>query len=246
LGGIQSSIRRIDEELACSLKISDCAAPASPAASGTNRLAAPHEFHSSRKLPQRARNHHSGRGNRRSRLTRHRTGSAHSGTAVASEISLADCPMALCVAAYGFLVSERSLIPPSDDKTPLIQAPRRSPGLSTPRIRRSEPNVTSKLQSQSSVLSWLATSPDACPVVLVANEPTCDTVDLGVTKARRSALLPEVPTIAEAGVAGFDFPIWYGIWATAGTPAAVVDKLSKDIARVIAGGHAGLDRKARG
>src|ERR1700735_44093 len=36
--------------------------------------------------------------------------------------------MALCVAAYGFLVSERSLIPPPDDKTLLIQAPRLSPG----------------------------------------------------------------------------------------------------------------------
>ena len=58
---------------------------------------------------------------------------------------------------------------------------------------------------------------------------------LGVTTARRSTLLPEVPTIAEAGVAGFDFPIWYGIWAPAGTPAGVVDKLSKDIARVLAG-----------
>ena len=57
----------------------------------------------------------------------------------------------------------------------------------------------------------------------------------GVTTARRSALLPQVPTIAEAGVAGFDFPIWYGIWVPAGTPAAVVDKLSKDIGRVLAG-----------
>jgi tripartite-type tricarboxylate transporter receptor subunit TctC len=58
---------------------------------------------------------------------------------------------------------------------------------------------------------------------------------LGVTTARRSTLLPEVPTIAEAGVAGFDFPIWYGIWAPAGTPTGVVDKLSKDIAHVLAG-----------
>jgi tripartite-type tricarboxylate transporter receptor subunit TctC len=58
---------------------------------------------------------------------------------------------------------------------------------------------------------------------------------LGVTTARRSILLPEVPTIAEAGVAGFDFPIWYGIWVPAGTPAGVVDKLSKDIERVLAG-----------
>jgi tripartite-type tricarboxylate transporter receptor subunit TctC len=58
---------------------------------------------------------------------------------------------------------------------------------------------------------------------------------LGVTTARRSILLPEVPTIAEAGVAGFDFPIWYGIWAPAGSPTGVVNKLSRDIARVLAG-----------
>ncbi len=57
---------------------------------------------------------------------------------------------------------------------------------------------------------------------------------LGVSTKKRSYLLPEVPTIAEAGVAGFDFPIWYGIWAPAGTPAAVVDKLAKDIARALA------------
>jgi tripartite-type tricarboxylate transporter receptor subunit TctC len=57
---------------------------------------------------------------------------------------------------------------------------------------------------------------------------------LGVTTARRSILLPEVPTIAEAGVAGFDFPIWYGIWARAGSPTGVVNKLSRDIARVLA------------
>jgi tripartite-type tricarboxylate transporter receptor subunit TctC len=58
---------------------------------------------------------------------------------------------------------------------------------------------------------------------------------LGVTTVRRSTLLPQVPTIAEAGVAGFDFPIWYGIWAPAGTPGGVVDRISKDIARVLAG-----------
>jgi tripartite-type tricarboxylate transporter receptor subunit TctC len=63
-------------------------------------------------------------------------------------------------------------------------------------------------------------------------------VALGVSTARRSTLLPEVPTIAEAGVAGFDFPIWYGIWVPAGTPTGVVDKLSKDIARVLAGPEA--------
>ena len=60
-------------------------------------------------------------------------------------------------------------------------------------------------------------------------------VALGVSTARRSTLLPEVPTIAEASVAGFDFPIWYGIWVPAGTPTGVVDKLANDIGRVLAG-----------
>ena len=54
-------------------------------------------------------------------------------------------------------------------------------------------------------------------------------VALGVTSKKRSSLLPEVPTIAEAGVVGYDFRIWYGVWAPAGTPAKVVDKLATDI-----------------
>ena len=57
---------------------------------------------------------------------------------------------------------------------------------------------------------------------------------LGVSTKRRSSLLPDVPTIAEAGIAGFDYPIWYGVWVPAGTPTAVVDKLAKDIARALA------------
>jgi tripartite-type tricarboxylate transporter receptor subunit TctC len=57
---------------------------------------------------------------------------------------------------------------------------------------------------------------------------------LGVSTARRSSLLPDVPTIAEAGVIGFDFPFWYGMWVPARTPKYVVDKLAKDIARVLA------------
>src|SRR5271154_6198488 len=61
------------------------------------------------------------------------------------------------------------------------------PELSTTRIRRSEPNATSKRQSQPSALSSPATSPDACPAVLVANEPTYDTVRIGV---RQQGLRP--------------------------------------------------------
>ena len=57
---------------------------------------------------------------------------------------------------------------------------------------------------------------------------------LGVSTRKRSPWLPEVLAIAEAGVADFDCPIWYGVWAPAGTPAGVVDKLAKDIARALA------------
>jgi tripartite-type tricarboxylate transporter receptor subunit TctC len=57
---------------------------------------------------------------------------------------------------------------------------------------------------------------------------------LGVTTKNRSSLLPDVPTIAEAGVPGFDYPIWYGVWVPAGTPAEVVDKIAKDIRRALA------------
>ncbi len=59
-------------------------------------------------------------------------------------------------------------------------------------------------------------------------------VALGVSGSRRSRLLPDVPTIAQAGATGFDFPIWYGIWAPAGTPARVIDTLARDIATAVA------------
>ena len=57
---------------------------------------------------------------------------------------------------------------------------------------------------------------------------------IGVTTKNRSSLLPEISTISDAGLRHFDYPIWYGIWVPAGTPASVVDKLAKDIARALA------------
>jgi tripartite-type tricarboxylate transporter receptor subunit TctC len=57
---------------------------------------------------------------------------------------------------------------------------------------------------------------------------------LAVSTKKRSPLLPEVPTIAEAGIPGFDYAVWYGVWAPAGTPAGVVEKLAKDVARALA------------
>lgn len=54
---------------------------------------------------------------------------------------------------------------------------------------------------------------------------------LAVSTSDRSTLLPDVPTIAESGVPGFESSLWFGVWAPAGTPAAIVEKLSSDIRR---------------
>jgi len=52
---------------------------------------------------------------------------------------------------------------------------------------------------------------------------------LAVTSAKRIDLLPDVPTIAESGIAGFDVTSWYGYWVPKGTPAAVVDTLNQSM-----------------
>ena len=57
---------------------------------------------------------------------------------------------------------------------------------------------------------------------------------LAVTSAQRSALLPGTPTVAESGIPGFEYTFWNGLWAPAGTPAPVVQKISRDLARVVA------------
>ena len=57
---------------------------------------------------------------------------------------------------------------------------------------------------------------------------------LGVSTNKRSPLLPEVPTIAEAGVPDFNYAIWYGVWAPVGIPQQTVKQLEKDIARALA------------
>lgn len=54
---------------------------------------------------------------------------------------------------------------------------------------------------------------------------------LGVTTAKRASVLPNVPTIAESGVPGFEFSLWFGVWAPTGVPAAIINKVATDIAR---------------
>jgi tripartite-type tricarboxylate transporter receptor subunit TctC len=55
----------------------------------------------------------------------------------------------------------------------------------------------------------------------------------GVTTAKRAAGAPEIPTIAEAGVPGYESVQWFGILAPAGTPRPIVTRLHRDITRVV-------------
>lgn len=56
---------------------------------------------------------------------------------------------------------------------------------------------------------------------------------LAVTGAKRSTSAPEIPTIAEAGVPGYEVTGWYGLAATAGTPNAVIERLNVTVNRVL-------------
>jgi tripartite-type tricarboxylate transporter receptor subunit TctC len=56
---------------------------------------------------------------------------------------------------------------------------------------------------------------------------------LGVTSAKRAIGAPDIPTISEAGLAGYEAVQWFGVLAPAGTPAAIVTRLHKEIVRTV-------------
>jgi tripartite-type tricarboxylate transporter receptor subunit TctC len=56
---------------------------------------------------------------------------------------------------------------------------------------------------------------------------------LGVTTAKRTQALPDVPTISEAGVPGYESTQWFGILAPAGTPRPIVERLNQEIVRIM-------------
>jgi len=56
---------------------------------------------------------------------------------------------------------------------------------------------------------------------------------IAVSSARRSAAAPEIPTVAEAGVPGFDYVTWYGLFAPAGTPRDVVTRLNAQVVKIL-------------
>ncbi|ODV06234.1 MAG: hypothetical protein ABT20_13070 [Rubrivivax sp. SCN 70-15] len=56
---------------------------------------------------------------------------------------------------------------------------------------------------------------------------------IALAATRRSSALPDMPTFAELGVPGLDFPVWVGFLAPAGTPKAIVDKLNREIVAIV-------------
>jgi len=56
---------------------------------------------------------------------------------------------------------------------------------------------------------------------------------LGVSTRMRAEVLPQVPTLAEQGVRDYEVTLWFGLWAPAGTPAAVVQKLNLSINAIV-------------
>jgi len=56
---------------------------------------------------------------------------------------------------------------------------------------------------------------------------------LAVTTGRRSSLVPDLPTMTEAGLAGFDISTWFGLLAPAGTPREIIMKWNEDVVRIL-------------
>jgi tripartite-type tricarboxylate transporter receptor subunit TctC len=59
-------------------------------------------------------------------------------------------------------------------------------------------------------------------------------VPLAVTSDKRSFALPDVPTLAEVGVKGYDAKTWYALWAPAGTPREIVQRMQQEVAKALA------------
>jgi tripartite-type tricarboxylate transporter receptor subunit TctC len=59
---------------------------------------------------------------------------------------------------------------------------------------------------------------------------------LGVTSLKRAAAAPEIPTIAESGLPGFEAVSWFALFAPAGTPAPIVDKLQAEVSKILKSG----------
>jgi tripartite-type tricarboxylate transporter receptor subunit TctC len=73
----------------------------------------------------------------------------------------------------------------------------------------------------------------AAPTALMPHIKAGKLKAIAVSSAKRFAQLPDVPTVAEGGIAGFDVQSWLGLAAPAGTPAAVIQRLNAEVVRVL-------------
>ncbi|MGE5522180.1 MAG: Bug family tripartite tricarboxylate transporter substrate binding protein [Rhodospirillaceae bacterium] len=74
-----------------------------------------------------------------------------------------------------------------------------------------------------------ASTPGAVPMVKAGKVKP-----LAVTSAKRIAKLPDVPTVAESALPGYEASVWYGVVAPSGTPRDIIQRLNKEIARIVA------------
>jgi len=74
----------------------------------------------------------------------------------------------------------------------------------------------------------------ATPISSVSQIRAGKAVAVATTGSKRAALMPDVPTIAESGYAGYEALNWYGFLAPKGTPKEIVDRLSKEIVKALA------------
>jgi len=86
--------------------------------------------------------------------------------------------------------------------------------------------VTDLLAGQVSM--YFSTTPSSMPFVRAGRLRA-----LAITSAQRSPIVPDVPTVAESGLPGFEQSAWHGLLAPSGTPQAVVGKLHDEIARIL-------------
>lgn len=76
------------------------------------------------------------------------------------------------------------------------------------------------------------TSPTALPY---AKDSAGKLRAIAITSAQRSPLVPDLPTVAESGMPGFESITWIGLMAPAGTPAGIVDRLNKELSQALKG-----------
>lgn len=88
--------------------------------------------------------------------------------------------------------------------------------------------------TQIAVLSGEVQATMLTPLATIAYLNTGRLKAFGITSAQRSPVLPNLPTIAELGVPGYDFQIWHGLFAPAKTPARVVRTVHREVIRVLA------------